>query len=225
VTRRSLNLSRYLPRPIADLVGEQGIAALSRGRMQEATVLFADIKGFTTLSETMAPAEVGRLLSDLRALQTHIIETHGGIVDKFIGDCIMAVFGVPEPGPADARNALAAGLAMLGALAHRNAGAAKAGSPAIEIGIGIHSGKLFAGAVGSEARLEFTVLGDTVNLAERVERLTRSLGAPLLATEATLKAAGANGDQWEAMPAQTVKGRSEAVVVFRALDPLPGRGT
>jgi adenylate cyclase len=215
VTRRTLNLSRYLPPAIADLVGEQGVAALSRGRMQTATVLFADIKGFTSLSETMLPPDIGRLLSDIRDMQIRIVEEHDGIIDKFMGDCAMAVFGVPEPGPHDAQHALSAGMAMIEEQVRWNAKRANSGEASIELGIGIHSGKVFAGAVGSETRLEFTVLGDTVNVAQRIERLTRTLGVPLLASRAALDAAGVSESAWQPMPAQSVKGRSDPVVVFR----------
>jgi adenylate cyclase len=133
---RSANLSRYLPRPVAELVATQGIGALSRGRRQSAAVLFADIVGFTALAERMPPEQVGRLLTEVRTLQRRAIEDTGGIVDKFIGDAVMAVFGIPEPDPAAPRRALAAAAALQERLAAWNSARVAVGEPPIEVGAG-----------------------------------------------------------------------------------------
>ena len=107
VTQRTANLSRYLPKSVAERVAEQGIEALQRGRIQKAAVLFADIAGFSALAEKVEPVALGELLGELRGIQRQAIERHGGVVDKYIGDAVMAVFGVPDPAPDDAKRALA----------------------------------------------------------------------------------------------------------------------
>ena len=215
LTQHTANLSRYLPRRIADVLVAQGPEALSRGQIQPAAIIFADVRGFTSLSERMEPAAISRMMTELRGIQGRVVEDHGGIIDKFIGDCAMAVFGVPEPGPTDAANAVDAALAMLKAVSAWNTRRIAEGLPRVDLGIGIHYGEVFAGAVGDEARLEFTILGDSVNVAERVERLSRQLDSSLVITDAVLQAANVEHSDWEAMPPATVKGRAGAVRVFR----------
>jgi adenylate cyclase len=215
VGERAANLSRYLPQPVADLVARQGIDALSRGRSQEAAVLFADIVGFTAMTERMAPEQVGHLLTELRAQQREMIEQAGGIVDKFIGDAVMAVFGVPEPHPAAAAQALQAADAIRSRLAAWNRERAARGEPALAVGIGVHFGAVFAGAVGDARRLEFATLGDTVNVAQRCEHLTREVGSELIVTGDVLRAAGDDLTAWEPIPARTLRGRDGLIELFR----------
>jgi adenylate cyclase len=215
VTQRTANLSRYLPKAVADRVAEQGIAALQRGRIQKAAVLFADIAGFSALAEKIEPVALGEILGELRGIQRQAIERHGGVVDKYIGDAVMAVFGVPDPAPDDAKRALATALDMRDGIAAWNDGRAQVGLPTLRVGIGVHYGDVFAGAIGDEQRLEFATLGDTVNVAQRVEGLTRMLDASPLATKEAVEAAGADPAAWEALPPQPVKGRSELVAVLR----------
>ncbi|MGE5145662.1 MAG: adenylate/guanylate cyclase domain-containing protein, partial [Candidatus Eiseniibacteriota bacterium] len=215
VTQRTANLSRYLPKAVAERVAEDGIAALQRGRIQKAAVLFADIVGFSALAERIEPEALGEILGELRGIQRQAIERQGGIVDKYIGDAVMAVFGVPDPAPDDARRALASALDMRAAIAAWNDGRAKAGLPTLQVGIGAHYGDVFAGAIGDDQRLEFATLGDTVNVAQRVESLTRPLDAALLVTKELLDAAGADPAAWQALPPQPVKGRREPVAVLR----------
>jgi adenylate cyclase len=214
VGERAANLSRYLPPPVADLVAEQGIEALSRGRSQDAAVLFADIVGFTTLTEQMPPEEVGSLLTELRSQQLQAVEQAGGIVDKFIGDAVMAVFGVPEPDPAAASRALEAAASIRQSLAAWNRQLVARGRPALAVGIGVHYGRVFAGAVGDARRLEFATLGDTVNVAQRCEHLTRELGADMIVTGDTLRAAGVDLAAWVPIPARALRGRHGAVELF-----------
>lgn len=210
------NLARYLPAPVAERAARDGIDALSRGAEQPAAVLFADIVGFTALSERLPPPMVGRILSDLRSLQRQAIETHGGIVDKFIGDAVMGVFGVPDPDPdpAAAGHALAAARTMQARLAQWNETRGGHGEPALRVGIGVHYGPVFAGAVGDEGRLEFAVLGDTVNVAARCEALTRSVGADLVVTEAVLEAAGEDRTRWRRVEVSRVRGRGGEVELY-----------
>lgn len=215
VGERAANLSRYLPQPVADLVAREGVEALSRGRSQPAAVLFADIVGFTSLTEGMPPEAVGRFLTELRTQQLQAIEAAGGIVDKFIGDAVMAVFGVPEPHPEAARQALNAATAMQRSLQTWNEQRIANGEPPLAVGIGVHFGIVFAGAVGDSSRLEFATLGDTVNVAQRCERLTRDFDCDLIVTADLLDAARADRSEWIEVPAHTLRGRGGGVALYR----------
>mgnify|MGYP005840124237 CR=1 FL=1 len=218
-TERVANLSRYLPQPVAALVAAQGVSALSRGRRQPAAVLFADIVGCTALAERLPPEQIGHLLTEIRSLQRQVIEEAGGIVDKFIGDAVMAVFGIPEPDPAAARRALAVAAALQERLVAWNRARAMRGEPPIAVGIGAHFDEVFAGAVGDTERLEFATLGDTVNVAQRCEQLTREVGCGLIVTEALLDAARADRSAWQPLPTSSVRGRRGPLRLFRPAAP------
>jgi adenylate cyclase len=184
------------------------------GALREVTILFADLRGFTTLSERLSPEASLRLLNRCFERLVPEIESRGGIVDKFVGDEIMALFGTPQPLPDAADQALRAALGMRQALAALNLDLAAGGQPAIACGIGLNTAHVIAGNIGTAARLNYTVIGDGVNLAKRIESATRDLGADLLVSESTLRAAHgryATHDLGEI----TVKGRAAPVRVFR----------
>jgi adenylate cyclase len=208
------NLSRYLPEPVARIVAAQGLQALSHGRRQEAAVLFADIVGFTRLAERLPPEAIGQMLTEIRRLQREAIEQAGGVVDKFIGDAVMAVFGVPEPDPRAVSAALEAAAALEQRMAAWNDGRVRSGEPAVRVGIGIHYGEVFAGAVGDAKRLEFATLGDTVNVAQRCEQLTRETGASIVVTRTVLEAAAADFSKWRLVPARALRGRQGELDLF-----------
>ena len=131
-------------------------------------------------------------------------------MDKFVGDSAMVVFGVPEPGPHDAANALDGARAILNAVASWNDERGAASDDAVRIGVGLHWGEVFCGAVGDASRLEFTVLGDTVNVAARLEEATKRAGLPLVVSEKLLTAAGVDAtarDGWIEQPDTTIRGR------------------
>jgi adenylate cyclase len=131
-------------------------------------VLFSDIRDFTALTQDMAPDDVARLLSEYFTAMVEVVFRHGGTLDKFIGDAIMAQWGAPISSPDDADRAMAAALDMLRGLEVLNARWRSEGRPTLQVGIGLNFGEAFAGYVGSERRLEFTVLGDAVNVANRL---------------------------------------------------------
>ena len=137
---------------MASILAAQGSAALRQGRQQPAAVLFADIRGFTARAEALPPPELARFMSAFRRRATRAIELHSGIIDKFIGDAVMAIFGVPDPGPSDAANAVRAALALLNEIDDWNREAAAEGLPSVCLGVGVHHGLVFAGALGDEAR-------------------------------------------------------------------------
>lgn len=203
---------RFLdPRVVADLVTADGGLPDTRGRAAEITVLFSDIRGFTTLSETRPPEEIVRLLNDYFTRQVEVIFRHGGTVDKFIGDAIMAFWGAPLADPQQAEHAVAAALEMA-AVADAFRAEIGTGLGGFDIGIGIHSGPAVVGFLGSENRLDYTAIGDTVNLASRIEGQTKGR-ARILVSEATAERCGGRFE-FVAHGAVQVKGRQQPVTLY-----------
>jgi adenylate cyclase len=214
-TVRRANLVRYLPAQIADRLAESGLDAARTGRQHDVAVLFADIRGFTERAETMEPAALSRFVAEFRRLMTQAAHAHGGIVDKFIGDNAMIVFGVPDSHPDDARNALLCARTIFASVGEWNAARSASGESPVRIGVGAHWGRVFSGAVGDDARLEFTVLGDTVNVAARLEEATKRAGLPLLVSEDLLRAGGSDpADGWVALPEAPLRGRHGVVRIY-----------
>ena len=187
---------------------------LGEGRALPVTVLFSDIRGFTTLSEKMDPKE---LLDFLNAYFTGMVDSvlkNDGVVDKFIGDALMAVFGAPHPTPNDALNAVRAAIEMKATLRRMNDGFRAKGLPEIRTGIGIHTGNVVAGPMGHHERMEYAVIGDAVNLASRLESMTKELGVDVLLSEDTYNAIKHAIDA-EPLRKIRVKGREQEVMVYR----------
>lgn len=191
-TRQRNNLARLTAPTVARWVAETDRAARRPGWEQEATVLFADIRGFTRLCEGMAPGAVADFLAAFRSRAARAIEAAGGLVDKFVGDEVMAVFGVPDAAAGDAERAIAAARALAAAMAAWSRERGEAGQPPVRLGIGLHRGPVFIGVIGAE-RIEFTAVGDTVNVARRLEQMTRALPCDCLASEAVVRAAPSGG--------------------------------
>lgn len=214
--RSKSNLAKYLPANLVRDMADNGIHLIEQSRLQAVAVLFIDIRGFTGMCENMDPGAVTDLLSEFRRRMTRIVLTRGGTLDKFIGDAIMVEFGVPEPGEFDARDALLCGVDMLGGLTEWNNERVNLSLPPVEVGIGVHYGEVIAGALGDEARLEFTVIGDTVNTAERIERATRQAKVPMLVSQALLDAAGnlPSSIVCNPMPHQALRGREKPINLF-----------
>ncbi len=186
--RARSHLSRYFSPDVADRLAREG-AALDAAEQREVAVLFVDIVGFTGLSEGRPAERVVTLLRSFRTRMARCVFAHGGTLDKYVGDEVMATFGSLGPGRRDAANAIACGLAMLDELERWNAKRRARGAPEIAVGIGIHYGPCVVGNVGSAAQLEFACIGDTVNCAQRLERLTRDLATPIVVSEAAIEAA------------------------------------
>ena len=144
------------------------------GEEREVTVLFSDVRSFTTMCEALAPQEVLGILNRYFTRMSAIVEAHGGVVDKYVGDAIMALFGAPLANPDDADRAMKTALDMCEALDELNSQWQVRGRPAINVGIGINTDVVIAGNMGSQARLNYTVIGDGVNLASRLEGLTKT---------------------------------------------------
>ena len=214
--RRAANLSRYLPPNLAAELAREGPGE-GAGRRIDVAVLFADVHGFTALAENMDPHEVAEFLNEFRRRTSRPIFAHGGTLDKVIGDAVMAVFGAPMPGPNAAASALACASDLLKETVAWSEDRQGRGMAPVSIGVGVHYGPVIAGTLGDENRLEYTVVGDTVNTAQRIEHLTRDVGAPLLVSAELLSAAGVAEDdgRWDEVPQQVMRGRTRPVRLFR----------
>ena len=182
LARERANLSRYFSPNVVEELSQKD-EPLKETRSHDIAVLFVDIVGFTAFAADRDPREVIEVLRSFHARMEAEVFRHGGTLDKYLGDGLMATFGTPEAGPRDAANALDCAREMMRALDRWNAERMALGVPAIRAGIGIHFGPAVLGDIGA-ARLEFAVLGNTVNLASRLEALTRTLGARLVVSDA-----------------------------------------
>lgn len=221
-TRRREALRRFLPPQVAarlEAADDAGLRSAGRHRL---AILFVDIRGFTAMAESMEPALLSELVTGFRARILDAAEQTSGVVDKFIGDAAMILFGVPDPHPQDASRALACAQAIALAIDRWNARRVAEGAAPIRIGMGAHCGESFCGAVGDPRRLEFTVLGDTVNVASRLEALTRDQPWRLVVSAELLEKAGqAPGEPgWTRLPDRPLRGRSGSIVTYGAL-PVP----
>ena len=206
--------ARFVPPRLLELLRVRDLKELERGAATERkmTILFSDICSFTTLCESMRPAETFGFINSFLEVMEPVVTAHGGFVDKYIGDAVMALF------PERADDAADAGVAMLGALERFNESRGREGRPRIGVGVGLNTGVVMLGVVGGPGRLEGTVVSDAVNLASRVEGLTRKYGAPLLAGERTVYAL-AEADRHPAryLDRIRVKGKSQPQSVYELL--------
>lgn len=195
------------------------------GTLTEATILFSDIRGFTTLSEKMAPDRVVRLLNRYFESMSQAISSYDGLVNKYIGDAVMALFGVLTNSPLQADMAVGAAVAMQKNLAQLNTEFVSEGLPVIQSGIGIHKGKVLAGNIGCSARMEYTVIGDVVNAASRIEGLTKHL-ADGVAISGEVKNAlqDPNRYHYRFLARAIVKGKEIPVELFEIIDGLSDPG-
>jgi adenylate cyclase len=217
-------LGRYVSPEVAARV-ERNPGDLE-GERRQVSILFTDLRGFTTLSERMAPEQMAARLTEYFDAMTAAIFVRRGMVNDFIGDAILAVFGAPLDDPEHARHAVLSALAMVETLAELNERWSVEGLPPLRMGVGIHTGEVFAGNVGRAGKVKYAVVGDTVNLASRVEGLNKEMGTTMLVTEATYRAAGLDVEVKDRGPV-SVKGREEPVRVYEVIGPHrdadPGR--
>jgi adenylate cyclase len=208
------NFERFFAPGVAARIAAERSGARPGGERRAVTVLYSDVRGFTGLAESLPPEAVAEQLSEYFAAMVELVFEHGGTLDKFIGDALLALWGAPRASADDADRALVTARAMLRTVQEQNRAWAAAGRPELGVGIGLHHGEAFAGLIGSPRRLEYTVIGDVVNVAARLcdqaaageivlsqqvrERLTEeAAGMPLRRAELTLK------------------GRQDAVVAYR----------
>nr|WP_242464231.1 adenylate/guanylate cyclase domain-containing protein [Halorhodospira halophila] len=207
----------YVPPELVERMAEAPTAYTQTGETREITVLFADIRGFTTLSERLDAVALRELLNRFFTPMTRVIFEHGGTIDKYVGDLIMAFWGAPMDDPEHRRHAVAAALAMQREAERLREELAREGLPAIEIGIGLNSGPAAVGDMGSAYRRAYTALGDAVNLASRVEGQTKAYGVGLLVTEHT-RAGLETVYGFREIDRIQVKGRSQPVTLYEPVE-------
>jgi adenylate cyclase len=205
------NYSRFLPEYVVKQMLENPESFKLGGVTQTITVLFADIRGFTRISEHAAPEQIVQLLNRYFSAMTDIIFAHGGTLDKYLGDGLMALFGAPTVTPKDAANAIAAAVAMQRRMLSINDELRAEGFPEIGIGIGLHTGEVIVGYIGSERRSEYTAIGDAVNTSSRLE--SNAKAGEILVSEVTAQAARS---RYQLAPRDpiTVKNREQPVPLF-----------
>ena len=203
-------LASFLPAGVAELI-EASPSALSLEEEIEATVLFSDIRGFSAVAEQLSPRAVADVIGRHATAMAEVVFAHGGMLDKFAGDGVMAVFGAPKPMPGDADRAISCAVAMQRRQSELDAEAPAGGFPQTEIGIGVNTGLVIAGTVGGAGRFDYTVIGDAVNVAQRLQ--SEAGPGEILISAAT--AVKCTWPQAEAVGARQLKGRMEPVDVFR----------
>jgi adenylate cyclase len=206
------NYGRFLPEYVVQQILENPDSFKLGGVNQTVTVLFADIRGFTRLSEHAPPERVVQLLNNYFTAMSDVIFAHGGTLDKYLGDGLMALFGAPTASPEDACNAVAASVQMQRRMEEINVQLSAEGLAEIAIGIGLHTGVATVGYIGSERRSEYTAIGDTVNLAARLEQ--NALPGQIILSDATARAAEGAGCGFHPRPPITVKNRVQPVPIF-----------
>jgi len=209
-------MSRYMDPKLAEqlLAGGEDILG---GKVVDVTVLFSDIRNFTTLTEALGAQGTVSFLNDYFTLMVDCLQAEGGMLDKFIGDAIMAVFGIPLAHEDDEDRALRCAIAMIQSLAAFNVKRASAGQKPIDIGIGLNTAQVVSGNIGSPKRMDYTIIGDGVNLAARLESACKQYSARILISEFTharLKGTYRLRDVDDVV----VKGKTEPVRIFEVLD-------
>jgi len=221
--RLRTTMARYMTREVAEQVLAQGNSVLG-GRSQLVSILFADIANFTTLAERLGPQETVALLNEYFSEMVEVVFEHGGILDKYIGDSMMAVYGAPLNAPRDADNAVRSAIRMRQKLVLFNARRAERGEPPLDVRIGINSGPVVAGNIGSARRMDYTVVGDSVNLASRLESANKVYGTTILVSASTVELLH-EGHALREIDWLRVRGRATPVAIHavdaEALAPAP----
>jgi adenylate cyclase len=225
--RLKSTMSRYMDPGIADRLVASG-AELLGGQNVEATVLFSDIRGFTTLTEQLGAQGTVALLNEYFTLMVDCIQHEEGMLDKFIGDAIMAAFGIPVAHDDDADRAVRTAIAMINTLNQWNRQRVSEGKLPVDIGIGLNTDNVVSGNIGSSKRMDFTIIGDGVNLASRLESACKQYGAKILISEFTLRKLQGTYRQRE-VDLVVVKGKTQPVAVYEILayhtpESFPGIG-
>lgn len=205
---------QYVPRELVEEMSKNpaNFASSLEGENREMTVLFSDVRGFTTISEGLPPKELTKLMNEYMTPMTYIIQKHRGTIDKYIGDAIMAFWGAPLADVAHARNAILSALEMQSTLDKLRPQFMQKGWPEIRIGVGVNSGVMHVGDMGSQFRRAYTVMGDAVNLGSRLEGLTKQYGVGIIAGETTRNAI--EGIVFRELDCVRVKGKEQPVAIY-----------
>lgn len=218
-SRNRRHLSRlfgqYIPPRLVTELAASGEDASMQGESRDMSVLFSDVRGFASLSENVEARELTRLMNEILTPITAVVHEHRGTIDKYMGDAVMAFWGAPLADEDHAHNAVTAGLQMIAAVAALHGPFRQRGWPAIAVGVGVASGEMNVGNMGSEFRIAYTVMGDTVNLGSRLEGLTRQYGVDMLVSADTARLAPQYA--YRELDRVRVKGRQEAVDIMQPL--------
>ena len=206
----------YVPPELVDEMVKDPDSYSMEATTRELTVLFCDMRGFTSIAESMTPTELQQLLNTVFSRLTQVIRDHRGTIDKYMGDCVMAFWGAPVEAPDHAALAVRAAQAMTREIDRINAERALAGLPLIAVGVGLNTGDMCVGDMGSDVRRSYTVVGDAVNLGSRLESLSRRYGVDIVASESTRRQAP--GFVWQELDLVRVKGKVQTVAVHTPLD-------
>lgn len=215
-----VSFSRFAPQQVIEKIIESGVART--GEKKEVSILFADLVGFTELSESVEPSTLVSILNGYFECMERAISDNRGYVSSLVGDGILALFGALEPNPWQASDAVRAALAMRTELARYNEKLVAEGLRPLALGVGVHRGTGVAGLVGSRDLMEFTVVGRTINLAARIQDLTRSLDADIIVSDAIHEALGPRFVT-RPLPPTRVKGIADEIVIH-AVDDWMGSG-
>ncbi len=210
----------YVPPELVNEMVKDPDSYSMKASAKELTVMFCDMRGFTQMSETMEPTQLQALLNSVFSRLTDLIRGNRGTIDKYMGDCVMAFWGAPVDTPDHASLAVKTALEMANAVRKLNEEHRAKGLPEIGIGIGLNTGTMCVGDMGSDIRRSYTVIGDSVNLGSRLEGLSKTYGADIVVSESTRKLA--NGFAWQELDKVRVKGRDNAVAIFWPLATLGG---
>jgi adenylate cyclase len=208
---------QYVPPELVDEMAQDPGAYSLEGSNRDMTVLFSDVRGFTTISEGLDPKQLTQLMNEFLTPMTHIIHHHRGTIDKYMGDAIMAFWGAPVPDPDHARHALLAAMEMITKLESLQDYYKSRGWPPIRVGIGLNTGDMTVGNMGSEFRLAYTIMGDAVNLGSRLESLTKNYGVQIMVSEFTT--ACVPDFVFRELDCVRVKGKDRPVKIFEPIGP------
>lgn len=209
---------QYIPPELVDEMDKAPEEVSLAGESREMTVLFSDVRGFTSISENLEPNELTRLMNAFLTPMTRVIHQHRGTIDKYMGDAIMAFWGAPLHDPDHARHALHAACEMVQTLQSLHAEFERRGWPPLEVGVGLNTGVMNVGNMGSEFRMAYTALGDAVNLGSRLEALTRVYGVSIIASEFTRHAVPEF--EYRELDLVRVKGKDQPVAIFEPIAPV-----
>ena len=211
---------QYVPPELAVEMSRDPTHYTMEGQSRDMTVLFSDIRGFTNFSERLPPTELAEVLNAYLSTMTRIVQQHQGTIDKYIGDAIMAFWNAPVDLTDHATRAVATALDMQAALPQLNAEFAERGWPEVKIGIGVNTGRMSVGNMGSEFRMSYTVMGDAVNLGSRLEGITKQYAVGILATQPTVDADPVHA--FMKVDVVRVKGKETPVAIYEPLGPKAG---
>lgn len=210
---------QYIPKELVEEMSKnpETFSSSMEGENREMTVLFSDVRGFTTISEGLHPKELTKLMNEYMTPMTYVIQKHRGTIDKYIGDAIMAFWGAPLNDPAHARNAILAALEMQSTLDKLRPQFIQRGWPEIRIGVGLNSGTMHVGDMGSQFRRAYTVMGDAVNLGSRLEGITKQYGVGIIAGETTRNSV--TDIVFRELDRVRVKGKDQPVAIYEPIGP------